>query len=97
MTSKEILQKADIWGIRAFLLQDQPLPKCSFEDYETYLQRSEQPVFELLEQTFQNAKELDNATDLVSRALSAREDVYLEIGLRAGARLLYQLFYETHD
>ena len=90
---QEILKKADVWGLRSYLLQDQPLPNCDFVDYKTYIEKTEKPVFLLLEQVFDDAKELDKATDMVSRALSAREDVYFEMGLRAGAKILYELLF----
>jgi hypothetical protein len=41
-----------------------------------------------------DARELTKATDEISKAISTFQEVYMEIGMKAGARLLYQLMVE---
>jgi hypothetical protein len=44
-----------------------------------------------LESLYPNETELDKAAADLSKALTAYEYVYMELGMKAGARLLHQL------
>ena len=49
------------------------------------------PIYKRLERTYPDETELDNAVADLSQALTVHDDVYMELGMKAGARLLYQL------
>ena len=47
-----------------------------------------------MKQIYPNEKEYDEAANDITDAITAYEDVFLEIGMKAGARLLFQLLYQ---
>lgn len=59
--------------------------------YWEVLKESSDPIFKRLESIYPDGIELDHAAADLSLALSAYEHVYMEIGMKAGARLVHQL------
>ncbi len=62
--------------------------------YKQRIQEEERPIWKLLEQTFPDGKALDEAVDKLNSALVVNQRVYMEIGVRAGAILLFDLLRE---
>lgn len=62
--------------------------------YKTTLKKKCDPIYKRLDTIYPDGEERDTAAADLSLALSAYERVYMEIGMKAGARLLHQLLYE---
>ncbi|MCL2545372.1 MAG: hypothetical protein FWE77_05575 [Clostridia bacterium] len=87
----EILQRANVRQIRAFLLH-------GVEDLETdtrppaqRLKEESRPIYARLEALYPDGDALDEALYDLSRALAAYAATYLELGIIAGARLARQM------
>lgn len=91
LNAKHILQRADLQQLRALLLEGIELDAKDTRSYEERLQQEERPIYHLLEQTFTDEGALDSAVEKLSGALLANECVYMELGMRAGARVLFEL------
>jgi len=59
--------------------------------YQDALKKSSEPIYKRLDVMYPDATERDIAAAELSQALAAYEYVYLELGMKAGARLMYQL------
>lgn len=96
-----MLKRAHIQQLRSFLMDGTGLDNW-YEDedsrpYGQRLEEEERPIWKLLEKTFPDGKALDEAVDKLTRALAANQSVFLEIGLRAGAVLLFDLLRENPE
>ena len=91
----QILERANLQELRSLLLEGMDLSDSgNTRDLRSYAQRiqeAETPAYELLESLIPNGDELDNAVILFSGALCSTRDVYMELGLRMGARLMAEL------
>jgi len=59
--------------------------------YSVKLKNGSDPIYKRIENLYPKGKERDEALSDLSKALSAYEAVYLELGMKAGARLICQL------
>lgn len=85
-----IFMRADIQQIREFLLHG---VECG-TDPRSYKERTESAgkrVTDRLRKAYPDPKEYEEMTDLVYSYVSAVEEVYMEIGLQAGAILAAQV------
>lgn len=89
---KQVLQRANLQDICTFFLEDVDLPEPETKDYDARICSVTKPMYALLERTF-HGDELEEAALVLGHLLAAHEDVYLEIGMRAGARLLHDLLF----
>ena len=84
--------RADLRHIRSFILQgaedinpDNELP------YKARLETCSDAIDERLKALYPNREDYDKAYNDLSTALTVHTDVFTEIGMKLGARLLYQL------
>mgnify|MGYP001099631451 CR=1 FL=1 len=63
--------------------------------YEQRIQDEEHPIWELLEQTFLDRESLDEAVNKLNDALVVNQRVYMEIGVKAGAVVMFELLQEN--
>lgn len=92
----KMLRRAHIQQVCSFFTDGVDLDNW-YEDSRPYKQRKqeeERPIWKLLEQTFPDGKALDEAVDKLNSALVVNQRVYMEIGIRAGAILLFDLLRE---
>ncbi|MDL2218692.1 hypothetical protein LJC27_08580 [Christensenellaceae bacterium OttesenSCG-928-M15] len=61
--------------------------------YRDRLKRNSDPIYRRLESIYPDEAELDKAAADLSQALTAYEHIYMELGMKAGARLLHQLLF----
>lgn len=59
--------------------------------YKEVLKESSDPIYRRLETIYPDGIELDKAAADLDLALLTYEQVYMEIGMKAGARLVHQL------
>ena len=86
-----ILQRADVRQIRAFLLHGvedlEPEAHISVQR----LKEESEPIYTRLEKLYPDEDALDEALYDLSCSFAAYEKTYLELGVMAGARLARQL------
>lgn len=93
----KIFLRSNIRQLCSFLMDGADLDK-RYEDDRPFKQRieeEERPIWRLLEKTFSDKKELDEAADKLSSALVVNQHVFMEIGIRAGASLMLDLLREN--
>ena len=89
---KNVFDRMDLKQIRAFMLMGSAEEVINPGDnYNLRLQQASDTIYKRVECCYTDSRELNDITNEVADALSAYEDVYMEIGMKAGARLLYQL------
>ena len=91
----QMLNRTHIQQLGSFLLEGMELDSWQKEDgrsYEQRLHEEEGPIWKLLEKTF-SENEIDDAAEKLSRALVVNQNLYLELGLKAGARLVLELLW----
>lgn len=90
---KEILRRADLRQIRNFILDDVNInPEINNNTRYERLTEECSLMLKRLEAVYKNNEdELDNALSDYTTAIAAYRDIFTEIGMRAGAKILYQL------
>jgi len=61
------------------------------QPFNVKLKNGSDPIYKRIEKLYPEGKERDEALYDLSKALSAYEVVYMELGMKAGARLICQL------
>ena len=90
-----VFQRADIQVIRELLISgygdENSIDK---RPYRQRIDEDTRPMHQFLESKYPDGKELDAAFSVISDAITAHQEVYFEIGMKCGARLLHQLLFE---
>jgi len=81
----------DLQQIREFVLSGSETHIVAAESCETRLRTKCDPIYNRLEHHYTDKCERENATSELALALAAYSEVYTEIGMKAGARLMHQL------
>ena len=91
----ETFARMDLQRLREFILygtSECALEAENYEAYDTRLKQAGDPIYNRINELYSdNSRELTEATNDLSQALSAHDEIYMEIGMKTGARLLYQL------
>lgn len=95
----EVLTRLNMQKMCSFLLYGtDDMVDIDTRPYEQRRTEAEQPITKLLNDLLgDNESELDIAMDKLSIALTAIQNVYLEIGLRAGAKIMMELVGVNSD
>lgn len=93
--SKDAFGRMNLRQIRSFLLYGTDDFAEEVQPYKKRLKKESDPIYKRLEMLYPDGPELDAAVADLSQALTAHEYVYMELGMKAGARLLYHLLIET--
>ena len=88
---KDALARADIQYIREFIMYGAELAVENNEPYHVRLVKGSDPIYDRLKSLYPDEAERDKAHADLSHALSAYQDTYMEVGMKIGARLIYQL------
>ena len=83
--------RMDLQEVREFFLTGNNPSAPKTEPYNTRLRNGTDPIYKRLENDYADRNERETATSELANALIAYSDVYMEIGMKAGARLVYQL------
>ncbi len=92
---EQTFNRADLQVIRGLLLND--VGDESDIDKRPYKQRIDEDSASMrryLENTYLDGEKRDAVFADISQAITAYQEVYFEIGLKCGARLLHQLLFE---
>jgi len=89
---EDIFARMELGQIREFLLRGvEPLEKED-QTYGTRLENGREAIYKRLQALYPDDEDsLDETYYDLAQALGSYETVFLEIGMRAGARLIYQL------
>ena len=90
---KEVFTRSNIQHLREFILYGAEQIDEKDEPYHVRLKNDSDPIYSRLKSLCHNEEELDKAYYDLSQALSAHGDVHTELGMKIGARLLYQLLF----
>ncbi len=88
---KEAFGRMNLWQLRSFLLYGTDDFAEGTQPYRDTLKKESDPIYRRLESIYPDGPERDEATADLSQALTAYEYVHMELGMKAGARLLYHL------
>ena len=88
---KDTFARMDLPRIRSFLLYGSEDFRENVQPYRETLANSSEAIHKRLEALYPDGKEQDVATGELSDALTTYQNVYMELGMKAGARLVYQL------
>jgi len=92
----KIFERADIKHIREFLIGESVIFNDYDGTYQSRLDRNSEDIFYALKRLSKDdEKQLGEATDDLILALMTYRDVYSEIGMKIGARIMFQLLYEN--
>ena len=89
--TKDAFARTKLQYIRTFILEGAELVNISDEPYHVRLKKVRKPIFNRLREVIANEDELEKAEHDLSHALANYEDVSIELGMKIGAKLLYQL------
>ena len=90
---KEAISRANLQDIREFLHHGTEELMHSDETYERRLEKGSDAIYKRLENLYPDSKEFDEAQADLSQALTEYSNVYTEVGMKVGARLVHQLLF----
>lgn len=88
---KDTFRRTDLRQIRQFILQGTEELAVDNRSYRDRLTAGSNPIYNRLKEIYPKQADFDKAAAELSTALTAYEGVYTEIGMKAGARLIFQL------
>jgi len=94
---KDILERADIQHIREFILNGHEETVKTKQSYHERITEHSRAIYRRMEKTFPDETELDAVIAELSRVFRDYETVYTEIGMKIGARILYQLLCQNEE
>ena len=80
--------------IRFLIYGEESKTQDNTTPYSERLDKASEPIYNRIYSLYPNAKDATEPCNELSNALSTFQDVYMEIGMKAGARLFYQLMVE---
>ncbi len=87
----EIIDRMNLFKIRHFLLNGTEDCAEEIRPYRETLSKSTAAIYDRIETLYDSRAERDKVASELTDALTAYEMMYTELGMKAGARLVYQL------
>ena len=92
---EEILKRVDLRQIVNFIMDEEySSPEVPVLTYGERLKNGDSLILKRLRKMYGDDTAFDDALSDYTLAIAAYRDVFTEIGMKAGARLLYQLLFE---
>ena len=91
----EIFARMNLQQIREFTLYGTEDKHNDTEPYHVRLKQNSDPIYNRLRSIYSENPDHDKVMDELSQALASHCAVYMEIGMKAGARLVHQLLIEN--
>jgi hypothetical protein len=94
---KDIFERTDIKQFREFLFEGGAIEKDFYGTYKERLDRDSEDIIYALKRFTkgnENDDQFNEAMKELTFAFITYRDVFTEIGMKIGARLLYQLLYQ---
>lgn len=92
---KEIFARADIQQIREFLIAGVDLDETDERTYGERLEESSRQIVRRIKDSAKDDDELDRIYCEYSESTGEYMAVFLEVGLKVGARLMFQLLNDS--
>lgn len=93
----EYFERVNLQHIRAFVQAGAESGEIDTRTYKQRLDEGKKPLLDFLKSLYSDEMEYEKKlSDMVADAFGAFEDVNFEIGMKIGARLAYQLFFEDN-
>ena len=87
----EIFARMNVQQFREFVIYGQDSERIDTAPYHDRLKKNSDPIYALLNNLNLESAEHDKFADALSQALASHCSVYMEIGMKTGARLIHQL------
>jgi len=94
---EDIFSRSDLGQIREFILHGVDSLEAEDQTYGIRLQNGREAIYKRLQNLCTDEDSLDEAYYDLAQALGSYESVFTEIGMKAGARLVYQLLLTTES
>ena len=94
---EKIYERADLQQIRHFLLTGGSLRSDKdMRDYNTRLENDSENIINRFKRIYKDGEkeEFDDAVNDFAEAAASYQDVFFELGMKIGARLLFQLLFQ---
>ena len=88
---QKAIERTNIQHIRSFLMYGVENIEIDTRSYNERIEQYSKPALERLKKIYTDEKEFDEALTEFNLAVGEYQDVYLEIGMILGSRLLYSL------
>ena len=88
---KEIIARMSVEQITSFLLHGVEDTSGKRRPYKERLEAASNPIYKRLQEVCHDTQELDKAVADVMLLQAEYAEVFIELGMKAGARLLHQL------
>jgi len=92
---KKIFERLDLQQIRNFLFTGVELREIDERTYIERLEEESQSIEKRLENIFKNKEELDEVFYELGQSEETHAEVFFEMGIKVGARLIFQLLYQN--
>jgi len=92
---EDIFFRTNLGQIREFLLHGVESLEAEDHAYGVRLENGRETIYKRLQKLCPDEDSLDEAQDELSYALGSYESVFMELGMKMGARLIYQLLLTT--
>ena len=93
----EMLERAKLQHIRGFIQCEGADLDIANLSYHERIKLGERRILERLKALIPDAMDYDNAESELNTAFGAYGDVYMEIGMKVGARLIMELLLKDDD
>jgi len=92
----ETFARMSLEQIRAFILTGAGDNHQQYKDeqYSQRLKKASDPIYDRINSLYTDRDECEKANNEIANAVTVFQEVYMDIGMKAGARLLYQLMVE---
>ena len=94
---EDMFARSDLGQIREFILHGVDSLATEDQAYGARLQNGREAIYKRLQKLCPDEDSLDEAYYDLAQALGSCESVFTEIGMKAGARLVYQLLLTTES
>ena len=88
---KDMFNRMNLYQIQQFLMDGTEHFGKEKRPYSERIKVESDPIYARLKSLYPDGTELDKAVAELSQAITTCETVYMEIGMKAGARLICQL------
>lgn len=88
---EKILKKGNLHSLRDFVLSDFDSADIEIRSYEERIQTTEKLAYEMIIEHFPDYKNQERLHNYLDEVISSNKEVYLEIGIKLGARFAIQL------
>ncbi|MCL2852800.1 MAG: hypothetical protein FWE20_07190 [Defluviitaleaceae bacterium] len=86
-----IFERVELRQVCSFLLNGSESLETRNYKYETVLEDGSSSILKRLKDTYPDEREFEKAVADLSEAFTAYEEVYTEIGMKLGARIVFEL------